>query len=123
LFLIILADVNYYAPGFIAKNKDTLFDDLVLMLQSSPHRFSTDHGWNDIVVQSGQKRRPPTVGKIFKQQVEDLMGALSACFPHYIRWYVYGCLSVFSLKCSGTESWFPFTNVNIEDFVCFVCLS
>lgn len=77
--------VRYAADGFLTKNKDLLFDDLTLTMQASPHQFVKDHGWFDIKVADGQKKRPVTVGFQFKQQVQLLMGALMACVPHYIR--------------------------------------
>jgi myosin-1 len=77
--------VRYEAEGFLEKNKDTLFDDLIEMIQQSPNRFVRDHGWAAIVVEKGQKKRPPTVGSTFKKQVGSLMTALTSCVPHYIR--------------------------------------
>lgn len=77
--------VRYEIDGFLEKNKDSLVDDIVELLQSSSSRFVSSHGWMDMVVSRGQKRRPPTVGKTFNRQVHALMGALSACTPHYIR--------------------------------------
>lgn len=77
--------VNYSVTGFLDKNRDTLFDDLVELVQKSSLLFVKNHKWNDIVVQRGQKKRPPTVGQTFKKQVSTLMSALTACVPHYIR--------------------------------------
>jgi myosin heavy subunit len=71
--------------GFLTKNKDTLFVDLILMMQASPMQFVRDHGWAAIEVSEGQQRAPPTVGAIFRTQVQALMAALRACQPHYIR--------------------------------------
>ena len=48
-------------------------------------QFVRDHGWSGIEVSEGQKKRPPTVGAIFRSQVGALMSALKACQPHYIR--------------------------------------
>jgi myosin-1 len=77
--------VRYEAEGFLEKNKDILFDDLIEMIQKSPNRFVKDHGWSSIVIEQGQKKRPPTVGSTFKKQVNSLVQALTSCVPHYIR--------------------------------------
>jgi myosin-1 len=77
--------VTYDATGFTIKNKDTLFSDLVVILQHSPYGFSQDHGWKAIDTNPGQSARPPTVGKVFNQQVQSLMKALMSCVPHYVR--------------------------------------
>jgi len=78
-------EVRYVAEGFLTKNKDTLFDDLVIAVKSSKCKFVKDHGWADIEIVEGQKKRPPTVGSMFKGQVTRLMDALRSCVPHYIR--------------------------------------
>jgi hypothetical protein len=40
--------------GFLLKNKDTLFDDLVELLQRSPAAIVRDHGWLDIPLARAQ---------------------------------------------------------------------
>eukprot|EP00461_Guttulinopsis_vulgaris_P000990 UN00990 len=77
--------VRYDATGFTVKNKDTLFSDLVIILQSSKCRFAQDHGWNAIDTSPKQGARPPTVSRVFNQQVQALMKALMSCIPHYVR--------------------------------------
>mmetsp|Transcript_4423 Transcript_4423/g.6614 ORF Transcript_4423/g.6614 Transcript_4423/m.6614 type:complete len:1127 (-) Transcript_4423:97-3477(-) len=78
-------DVTYQAEGFGVKNKDTLFSDMVAVMQTSEEPFVKQQGWMDIKVAKGQKKRPPTVGKQFRVQVTKLMKALHQCTPHYIR--------------------------------------
>lgn len=78
-------NVTYQAEGFCVKNKDTLFADMILLMQSSQEGFVQAQGWKDIKVSKGQKKRPPTVGRQFRIQVNKLMKALQACTPHYIR--------------------------------------
>lgn len=39
---------------------DTLFDDLIVVMQSSPAQFVRDHGWAAIEVTEGQKKKPPS---------------------------------------------------------------
>jgi myosin-1 len=77
--------VRYVSDGFTIKNKDTLFDDLTVVMQSSPAAFNRDQGWMDIEISEGQKKRPITVGAQFAKQVQALMTALKMCVPHYIR--------------------------------------
>jgi myosin I len=77
--------VTYQAEGFGVKNKDTLFSDMVVMMKASDEPFAKAQGWTDMKVATGQKKRPPTVGKQFKVQVSKLMKALHLCTPHYIR--------------------------------------
>mmetsp|Transcript_13928 Transcript_13928/g.34013 ORF Transcript_13928/g.34013 Transcript_13928/m.34013 type:complete len:1221 (+) Transcript_13928:174-3836(+) len=78
-------EVTYHSEGFGIKNKDTLFADMIKLMQSSTETFAKSQGWMEIVVQTGQKKRPPTVGKQFRTQVSKLMKALHKCTPHYIR--------------------------------------
>jgi len=78
-------DVRYESTNFLVKNKDTLFDDLKVAIKASPCRFVKDHGWAEMEIVEGQKKRPVTVGYQFRQQVTLLMTALKACVPHYIR--------------------------------------
>ncbi|MES1908318.1 MAG: hypothetical protein MHM6MM_001274 [Cercozoa sp. M6MM] len=61
-------EVSYHAEGFCAKNKDTLFDDLVELVQTSSYHFVGMSGWADIEVHKGQKKRPITCGKQFTIQ-------------------------------------------------------
>lgn len=37
-------DVRYESTNFLTKNKDTLFDDLILVMKSSKCGFARDHG-------------------------------------------------------------------------------
>ena len=74
--------VQYETTGFVEKNKDTLFGDLIRMGQMSSvplvqALFAKDD--------ADQKKRPPTAGYQFKNQVLALCETLTACHPHYIR--------------------------------------
>lgn len=51
---------------FFFLDQDTLFDDLVEMIQTSPCNFVQAHGWAAIPIQEGQKKKPITVGAAFK---------------------------------------------------------
>lgn len=44
-------NVRYMSDNFTIKNKDTLFDDLIIVIHKSKCRFVKDHGWADIEVQ------------------------------------------------------------------------
>jgi myosin-1 len=77
--------VKYATEGLLAKNKDTLGDDLILVMQSSRRALARDHGWMDLEISVGQKKRPLTVGFQFKQQVTLLMHELHKSMQYYVR--------------------------------------
>ncbi len=78
--------VTYEINGFIEKNKDTLFPDLIETMQSSTNPFIVALFPED--TSSSQNKRPTTAGFKIKSSAADLMTALSRCSPHYIRWCV-----------------------------------
>ena len=78
-------EVRYDANGFVVKNKDTLFDDIIMCLQKSPQGFVQYQGWAALDVAGRAKKRPPTVSRVFRDQVKALTTALMSCVPHYIR--------------------------------------
>jgi myosin-1 len=79
-------DVTYQKDGFLEKNTDTLFEDLVVAMQSSSALFVQDMGWAAMEVKQNEtKKRPVTVGSSFRKQVGGLMKSLRSCKPHYIR--------------------------------------
>lgn len=77
-------DVTYTVTGWIEKNKDTLRDQMKLLI-----RRSTDK----IVAQSlpmpipkeQQKGKAPTVGGFFAMQLKSLMEKINGTNPHWIR--------------------------------------
>jgi myosin-1 len=75
--------VTYEINGFIEKNKDTLFPDLIETMQSSTNPFIVGLFPED--TSSSQNKRPTTAGFKIKSSAADLMTALSRCSPHYIR--------------------------------------
>jgi myosin-1 len=77
-------DVKYSAVGFIQKNRDTLFNDVIAALQQSSVTFLAKLFEDNRTVLEKKKRPPPTA-TMFKQQVNKLMETLTACEPHYIR--------------------------------------
>jgi len=76
-------EVAYEAEGFCEKNKDTLFDDLIAVIQESGNRLLVS--WFPEDTKQLQKKRPTTAGFKLKTSCDALMDALSRCSPHYIR--------------------------------------
>lgn len=76
-------DVKYTATGFLDKNRDTLWRDLVEVLAVSSESFVQS------LFPEGKERRdqkkPPTAATKFRQQMHELIGTLQLCNPHYIR--------------------------------------
>jgi len=75
--------VSYTGDGFTEANKDTLGQDLVLMVQSSTSEFL--RGLYPEVVNLDQRQAPTTAGYKIKRQCGDLVYTLMDCAPHYIR--------------------------------------
>jgi len=76
-------DVEYCCEGFVDKNKDLLFNDLVELAACTsskliPQLFPEIHAEKD-------KKKPTTAGFKIKESIGALVKALSACTPHYIR--------------------------------------
>lgn len=76
-------DVTYNVDGFSDKNKDTLFGDIILAIQTSNNKFLLSLFPED--VSSPQKKRPTTAGFKIKSSAGALMATLSQCNPHYVR--------------------------------------
>ncbi|KAL6061526.1 Unconventional myosin-Ie [Balamuthia mandrillaris] len=76
-------DVTYEVDGFCEKNKDTLFNDIIEVMQMSNNSLLVS--WFPEDTQQLQKKRPTTAGFKLKSSCGELMAALSKCSPHYIR--------------------------------------
>jgi len=76
-------NVTYDVEGFSDKNKDTLFSDLIEMVQCSSNPFLVSLFPED--TSASQKKRPTTAGFKIKTSANALMQTLSACNPHYVR--------------------------------------
>ena len=76
-------EVVYESNGFIEKNKDTLYDDLIEVMQMSNLPLMVS--WFPEDTKQTQKKRPTTAGFKLKSSAQALMANLSKCSPHYIR--------------------------------------
>eukprot|EP01102_Stenamoeba_stenopodia_P000526 TRINITY_DN1051_c0_g1_i1.p1 TRINITY_DN1051_c0_g1~~TRINITY_DN1051_c0_g1_i1.p1 ORF type:complete len:596 (-),score=130.79 TRINITY_DN1051_c0_g1_i1:192-1979(-) len=83
-------EVTYNVRNFLDKNRDTLFEDLkgLCLVSAVPvlKAIFEESLANEPQVQTkGGKARPVTAGFQFRQSVAELLKALYACQPHYIR--------------------------------------
>ena len=101
--------VTYDVEGFVDRNKDVLFIDLIELMKSSKNNFiqklfATDKVCMDGIVhkmktktieslklqsvcqtdRSG-RNRPTTAGSKIKSQANELVNKLMKCVPHYVR--------------------------------------
>uniref|UniRef100_A0A914X526 Uncharacterized protein n=1 Tax=Plectus sambesii TaxID=2011161 RepID=A0A914X526_9BILA len=75
--------VNYDVLGFCDRNRDVLFPDLVLLMQSSENPFLVSLFPES--VNMGAKSRPTTASNKIRTQANELVSSLMLCTPHYIR--------------------------------------
>lgn len=75
--------VTYDADGMCEKNRDVLFPDVVLVMQSSSNAFIRSLFPENVT--GTVKGRPTTAGSKIKSQANKLVDALMKCTPHYIR--------------------------------------
>ncbi|KAJ3085276.1 hypothetical protein HK102_000156, partial [Quaeritorhiza haematococci] len=76
-------EVVYSAIGFLEKNKDTLFTDLVKLMVSSKSSLLRQCFAKD--AERDMKKKPVTSATQFKDSVDKLMTALRNSKQHYIR--------------------------------------
>ena len=76
-------EVTYDANGFLEKNRDTLTQDLVAVLQTSKSEFINGLYPPSEAVSQADKRS--SLSKQFQKQLTNLMGQLHATEPHYVR--------------------------------------
>ncbi|KJE97204.1 brush border myosin I [Capsaspora owczarzaki ATCC 30864] len=89
-------DVVYNVNGFLAKNKDTLFQDLKRLLYQSKNgtiKTMWPEGAADI---KEVTKRPVTAGTSFKTSMGELVQNLMSKEPHYVR-----CIKPNDQKASG----------------------
>jgi myosin-1 len=77
-------EVEYDVTNFISKNRDTLFNDVSIMMTNSTEPFFQQL-FEDKRPESERKKRPPTASTQFKTSVAALIADLMKCVPHYIR--------------------------------------
>ncbi|KAI8914411.1 P-loop containing nucleoside triphosphate hydrolase protein [Gorgonomyces haynaldii] len=75
--------VTYDIDGFTEANKDTLFKDLVQLMQSSTNPFIKALFPEEI--DESDKKRPTTVSFKIKNQTQELVTTLMKCTPSYVR--------------------------------------
>ncbi|KAJ3223377.1 Unconventional myosin-Ie [Chytriomyces hyalinus] len=75
--------VTYDCDGFTEANKDTLFNDLIYLMQSSTNDFIRD--LFPEVIDNSDKKRPTTVSHKIKNQSQELVDTLMRCTPAYVR--------------------------------------
>lgn len=75
-------DVTYNIIGFLDKNKDQLYTNMIESMQSSTEARVIAMFPENV---QDNKKRPDTAGTQFRNQLNDLMRTLLMCNPHYIR--------------------------------------
>ncbi|KAJ3038615.1 Unconventional myosin-Ie [Rhizophlyctis rosea] len=75
--------VTYDCQGFTESNKDTLFKDLVQLMQSTTNPFIRALFPEEI--DDSDRKRPTTVSHKIKNQSQDLVETLMRCTPSYVR--------------------------------------
>ncbi|BFZ06054.1 hypothetical protein BsWGS_09093 [Bradybaena similaris] len=75
--------VFYDCRGFLEKNRDTFSADLIALIQASKSKFLKLLFSNDI--STGSRKKSPTLAHQFKKSLEQLMAALGACQPFFVR--------------------------------------
>lgn len=89
-------DVTYEAEGFIEKNRDTVPDEIVELLQATTNPFlkkvldRVSEAAQAIAAEAQQSssrtiKRKPTLGSIFKGSLIELMATINSTNVHYIR--------------------------------------
>lgn len=76
-------NVTYTVQGFTEANKDTLFKDLVQLMQTTQSAFirklfPEEIDWED-------RKRPTTASHKIRSQCQDLVTTLTRCVPSYVR--------------------------------------
>jgi myosin I len=75
--------VTYDCQGFVEANKDTLFKDLIQLMQSTTNPFIRALFPEEI--DESDKKRPTTISFKIKNQTQELVSTLTKCTPSYVR--------------------------------------
>ncbi|XP_055019132.1 unconventional myosin-Vb [Boleophthalmus pectinirostris] len=86
-------NVQYECQGFLDKNRDTVFEELVNILKASQSELvaelfqqqSTFTSVTQESIHSGRRAHKLTVGFQFRQSLQLLMDTLNSTTPHYVR--------------------------------------
>ncbi|KCV73289.1 myosin I [Fonticula alba] len=76
-------NVTYDANGFCESNRDTLFQDLIVLMQSTNVPFLRNLFPEDTTVDD--RKRPTTASLKIRNQANELVDTLMRCTPHYVR--------------------------------------
>jgi myosin-1 len=86
-------DVVYSVDGFLDKNEDQLFRDLITTMGASSQSLLKDM----FPPPEDTKKRPESAGSQFRRSVNELITLLMSCDPHYVR-----CVKPNSAKAANT---------------------
>uniref|UniRef100_A0A8D3DHU6 Myosin VIIAa n=1 Tax=Scophthalmus maximus TaxID=52904 RepID=A0A8D3DHU6_SCOMX len=75
--------VYYETKGFLEKNRDTLYGDIIQLVHSSKNKFIKQIFQADVGAET--RKRSPTLSSQFKRSLELLMRTLSVCQPFFVR--------------------------------------
>lgn len=85
-------EVTYKVEGFLDKNADKMYDDLVAVMTASKEPFVLK------LMQDGSRDNKASLGSQFRNQLNSLMAQINTTEPHYIR-----CIKPNSHKKSASE--------------------
>ncbi|KAI3354148.1 hypothetical protein L3Q82_018476 [Scortum barcoo] len=77
--------VYYETRGFLEKNRDTLYGDIIQLVHSSKNKFIKQIFQADVTMGAETRKRSPTLSSQFKRSLELLMRTLSVCQPFFVR--------------------------------------
>ncbi|CAJ1064844.1 unconventional myosin-VIIa [Xyrichtys novacula] len=77
--------VYYETRGFLEKNRDTLYGDIIQLVHSSKNKFIKQIFHADVAMGAETRKRSPTLSSQFKRSLELLMRTLSVCQPFFVR--------------------------------------
>uniref|UniRef100_A0A8C5BYF8 Myosin VIIAa n=1 Tax=Gadus morhua TaxID=8049 RepID=A0A8C5BYF8_GADMO len=84
--------VYYETKGFLEKNRDTLYGDIIQLVHSSKNKFIKQIFQADVAMVTfslslyiSTRKRSPTLSSQFKRSLELLMRTLGVCQPFFVR--------------------------------------
>ncbi|CAF92932.1 unnamed protein product, partial [Tetraodon nigroviridis] len=77
--------VYYETRGFLEKNRDTLYGDIIQLVHSSRNKFIKQIFQADVAMGAETRKRSPTLSSQFKRSLELLMRTLGVCQPFFVR--------------------------------------